>query len=601
MASIQLEPPSQFSFKTPDQWSKWKRRFDQYRLASGLSGESDERQVSALLYCMGEDAEDTLTSTNISEDDRKSYAAVLTKFDAFFQVRRNTIFERARFNQRSQSEGESVEQFITSLYSLAENCDFAAMKEEMIRDRIVVGIRDSSLSERMQIDADLTLEKAKKMVRLREAVHEQQEILKCGQGDMKTVDTLKEKKTSGQQRRPFRVPPKGGPRQRSGTNHKCTRCGKGPHSRQTCPARDAVCHTCQKKGHYRSQCFSRSVANVVTPSLESDEEEKGFYLNTVVSKSQSKSWNCKVLVDGKEVTFKVDTGAEVTVLAENILTQLNLKKLRKSSKSLCGPDQRRLSVLGELLASLSYKGKSCDHLVYVVKGLRENLLGLPAIQALGMLSHVHTVTQGITDQYPALFTGLGTFKVSYAIKMKADAQPYSLFTPRNVPLPLRKKVAEELIRMESLGVISRVNQPTDWCAGMVVVPKKSGNVRICVDFRPLNEGVLREVHPLPTVDETLAQLAGATVFSKLDANCGFWQIPLDEMSRPLITFITSFGRFWFNKLPFGICSAPECFQRRMSDMLASEEGVLCHMDDVLIFGKIVKNMMLDFIQYYRRS
>ena len=66
-------------------------------------------------------------------------------------------------------------------------------------------------------------------------------------------------KTSGQQRRPIRIPPKWGHRQRSGTNHKCSRCGKGPHSRQTCPARYTVCHTCQKKGH--SQCFSRSVAN----------------------------------------------------------------------------------------------------------------------------------------------------------------------------------------------------------------------------------------------------------------------------------------------------------------------------------------------------
>ena len=96
-----------------------------------------------LLYCLGEDAEDTITSTNISEDDRKSYTAVLAKFDAYFQVR-NTIFEHARFNRRSQNKGESVEQFITSLYSLAENYDFGAMKEEMIRDRIVVGIRDSS-------------------------------------------------------------------------------------------------------------------------------------------------------------------------------------------------------------------------------------------------------------------------------------------------------------------------------------------------------------------------------------------------------------------------------------------------------------------------
>ena len=65
---------------------------------------------------------------------------------------------------------------------------------------------------------------------------------------------------------------------------------------------------------------------------------------------------------------------------------------------------------------------------------------------------------------------------------------------------------------------------------MVVVPKKSGDVRIYVDFRPLNESVERETHPLPTVEETLAQLAEATVFSKLDENCGFWQIPLDEQS-----------------------------------------------------------------------
>ena len=88
MAAIRLEPPPPFSFKTPDQWPKWKRRFAQYRLASGLSTESDERQTSTLLYCMGEDAEDTLTSTDISAEDRRSYAAVIAKFDAFFQVRK---------------------------------------------------------------------------------------------------------------------------------------------------------------------------------------------------------------------------------------------------------------------------------------------------------------------------------------------------------------------------------------------------------------------------------------------------------------------------------------------------------------------------------
>ena len=70
--------------------------------------------------------------------------------------------------------------------------------------------------------------------------------------------------------------------------------------------------------------------------------------------------------------------------------------------------------------------------------------------------------------------------------------------------------------MEQLKVITKVNTPVDWCAAMVVVPKKSGDVRICVDFHLLKESLERETHPLPTVEETLAQLAGTTVFSKLD-------------------------------------------------------------------------------------
>ncbi len=139
--------------------------------------------------------------------------------------------------------------------------------------------------------------------------------------------------------------------------------------------------------------------------------------------------------------------------------------------------------------------------------------------------------------------------------------------------------------MVSLGVISKVEKPTKWCAGMVVAPKKSGDVRICVDFRPLNESVQRETHPLPTVDHTLAQLSGATRFSKLDANSGFWQIPLTEQSRELTTFLTPYGRYWFNRLPFGIASAPEHFQRQMEAILAGHNGVLCHMDDLLIFGR----------------
>lgn len=145
MASLCLQPPAPFDFRTPDEWPRWKRRFEQFRLASGLSTDDSEKQVSTLLYCMGEDAEDTLISTNVTADERKDYSAVLGKFDSFFKVRRNIIFERTKFNRRIQKEHESTEQFITSLYSLAETCDYGNLKEEMIRDCITVGIRDQAL------------------------------------------------------------------------------------------------------------------------------------------------------------------------------------------------------------------------------------------------------------------------------------------------------------------------------------------------------------------------------------------------------------------------------------------------------------------------
>ena len=173
---------------------------------------------------------------------------------------------------------------------------------------------------------------------------------------------------------------------------------------------------------------------------------------------------------------------------------------------------------------------------------------------------------------------------AYHIKLQPEAEPFALSTPRSIALPLLPKVKQELERIEKMGVISKVNGPTDWCAGMVVAPKAAGSVRICVDLTKLNRSVCRERHILPTVDHILAQLSGAKVFTKLDANAGFWQVKLSKESALLTTFITPFGRFCFNRLPFGITSAPEYFQKRMSDILAGLEGVVCMIDDILIHG-----------------
>ena len=118
--------------------------------------------MNTFLYCVGEEAESVLSSTNATEEDRKSFYSVLTKFDVYFQVRKNVIYERARFNKWNQQSGETAEQYIMALYELAAHCNSGDFKEEMIRDRLVVRIRDSALSEKLQLDSSLTLKSAEK-------------------------------------------------------------------------------------------------------------------------------------------------------------------------------------------------------------------------------------------------------------------------------------------------------------------------------------------------------------------------------------------------------------------------------------------------------
>ena len=168
--------------------------------------------------------------------------------------------------------------------------------------------------------------------------------------------------------------------------------------------------------------------------------------------------------------------------------------------------------------------------------------------------------------------------------MNDNIKPTSIYVPGPVPIHQQEKVKEELDRMMSLNVIEEANSPTDWCSPMVVAIKGNGKIRICTDMTKFNKAVKREVYPMATVESSLAKIKGK-IFSKLDANSGFWQIPLKESSQKLTTFLTPWGRFYYKQLPFGLTSAPEIFCREMDRILKDCKGVVIHMDDVLVMGE----------------
>lgn len=169
-----FNPPTEFKFDCPAEWPEWKQRFSHFRLATKLNKDDGEIQVSSLIYAMGGEAEKIFNSFEFAtEDEKKDYEAVMKKFNDYFVPHRNVIHERACFYQRSQQPGELAELYIRTLYELAEHCDFGVKRDEHIRDRLVVGIKDKELSRRFQLMADLTLAQVVEQVRQAEEIARQ--------------------------------------------------------------------------------------------------------------------------------------------------------------------------------------------------------------------------------------------------------------------------------------------------------------------------------------------------------------------------------------------------------------------------------------------
>ncbi|XP_064461585.1 uncharacterized protein K02A2.6-like [Ornithodoros turicata] len=568
---LSLRPPDHFDFENTGSWTTWLSLFEDYAFASGLSNAPGDIQVRSLLYCMGPEARPLLSTFRI--DDATNYSKVVEAFTAHFVHPVNEVYESAQFHRRVQQLGETVDSYYAELCKLCKRCNYASVEveERLIRDRFIVGLRDARLADQLCRNAKLSLKEAWIQARQAEDADKQRDTL-CRRAT-ESVPVVIDAARSGHPRqnprdrgpgnRPVRSQrPKGS----NGSN--CDYCGRAPHARSECPARNSLCNFCRKKGHFADVCRSRRRRNKMD----------ALQLHAIKNSAQANF--AEVTVNDYTEVFKIDSGAEVTTVSE---TFPGLPRtLDKVDNVLSGPGQQPLQVLGSFAATLLWRGRSTQQRLYVVKSLSVPLLGLPAIQALGVIKFVDKVS---SQPRTTLFDGLGTLSTEYKIHLKPDAVPFSLSVPRRIPIPMLEVVPTELEKLQQEGVIRKVDSPTEWCSGLVVVPKATGGHRLCVDLTKLNQVVMRERHDLPTVDQVLGLLGDSTVFSKLDAASGFYQVKLAEESQELTTFITPFGRYCFRRMPFGITSAPEFFQKQMSRILEGLEGTVCMMDDILVFGR----------------
>ena len=192
-------------------------------------------------------------------------------------------------------------------------------------------------------------------------------------------------------------------------------------------------------------------------------------------------------------------------------------------------------------------------------------------------------TDDLTREFPDRFTGIGKFPGEYKIRLCPDAN-LVIHAPRKCPIALCPKVKEHLAKMEALGIITHVDQPTDWVSSITYVQKANGELRLCLDLHDLNRAICRGHHKMPTVEEVAHKFANLHYFTKLNACHGYWSIVLDEESSLLMTFNSPFGRYCFLHLPFGLVCSQDIFQKRMDQFLEECPGCIGNANDITIHG-----------------
>ena len=606
-ARSELPVPAPMSIKgdTKGNWKFFRSQYSNYEIATGLDGKDDNIRVATLLTIMGKDCYQIYESLPLSADDRKKVKNILDGLEAHFQPATNVIYERYVFNTSDQSPNESFDDYLCRLREMSKTCEFETFHNQMIRDRIVIGTKDTHARGRMLRDNKLTLENAIDVCRTSERTTTQLQKLQSSATTSETPQvnfTKSAKKT----RKKFSSKTHGKAKEEVKPKPsapvvvgKCKYCaGKHEKDRDKCPAFGQTCSKCKKKNHFSIACRLNKVHGILDDSDSSDSDS----LYAVTSK-HGKQWYVKVTMDAEgntgEITCQLDSGSTC-----NVISYIDYARLVQSGDPPLQPATRPLKLYGGM-SKLMPRGKTTINCTIPSTGLSETLdfyvvdmnqtaiLSAEACELLKLLtvnvvSHVDVTRpeplsqKQILTEYKDVFEGLGELPGEYHIELDPTVKPVQ-HLPRRVPQALKEDIRSKIDSLVKRGVLTKVTDPTEWISNMVAV-KKPGKLRICIDPRDLNQAIKRSHYPMPTVDDILPKIAKAKVFTVLDAREGFWHVKLDHESSLLTTFWTPFGRYRWLRMPFGISSAPEEFQRCQHEVLEGLSGTEAIIDDILVYG-----------------
>ena len=564
-----------------------------------------------------------------------SYDTLITKLRDRFKLNSNQTLANYKFRNLKQGREETYDAFVIRVKNDAKSCSFkcdnatCSVDTTMMRDQIIFGTHDSEI-RRQALHEEWSLDDLIKKGRSLEAATKGAATIKSEPPDLRRTKP-------GKYSRKYQ-PPRGAPRDnrsKPDNNEKCNHC-TSPRCKgdETCPGKRASCFKCGKKGHFKNSaaCKLKSQKGKArkvkegersedTDIDESSSSDTDLDTQTTTSKTtriysrlakvtrvggarrcqkvgKSKArYNVKVVIREQEIEAFADTGADICVMSLKKAKKLKLN-IAPTKMRIKPYGSRSQQCVGEYVGTIMHGSIVTTTTIYIVKKDVETLLSGPVSEDLGIIKFQECSTlrtgyvnrteeeEDIIKRFPQVFReGIGTLE-GHEVKFHIDEEVTPVIqAKRPIPYHLAGKMEKELDNLEKQDMIEEHHGPVEWISNLVLAPKDDGGVRVTVDMRNANKAIQPTHIPIPRAEEIKAQLAGNTVFSKLDFKSAFNQLILEEESRKLTTFYAGKRLMRFKRLTMGSTPASGELTKALNPILGGMNGVYVIHDDVIVAGR----------------
>ncbi len=489
-----------------EDWTSYVERLEAYFIANDVDDGVKKRSIF-LSNCSPQIYQVVKSIIAPHKPTEKSFDELVEALRGHWQPKPSPIVQRLNFHSRNQKENETIAEFVAGLRKLSEHCNFKEL-EDMLRDRLVCGVRDIRVQKRLLADPELKFKNAFEIAQAMETAERNVKDLQLG-----THQTYRLEKRPSINR---------GAEPNKTVDKSCYRCGGFKHIATECRFE---CRNCGKIGHIAKVCHSKSRAptrpsqptksrSMKTPIRKthqvragSTDEEPEYALYSLRNGGR-KAYSATPNLNGADLEMEIDTGASLSLISEKTYHQLWKKEtappLQHTEINLRTYTGEKLEIAGTINVTVKINGQTAELNLVVVKGGGPSLLGVDWLEKLKLdWSRVHQVStetelQKLLTKHSALFKEeLGQVKgIPAKLHLKPGAQP-KFCRVRNVPFALRGKVERELERLEEAGVIEPVPH-SEWATPIVPIVKRNGDIRICGDYKvTLNTSIIKvDSYPL---------------------------------------------------------------------------------------------------------